>query len=362
MKCATGQDPKYWETLQKPNWWPTDVPFSQKIIYPSLAISDINQDYHLAYRQTSTILIGTLPGMPTQLLTPSSFISPHLQRRIVTASIPPSGSVPEIQSVPHLQPSSQSRLLEQRKVNGKLPSELPSSLFNALSTSLEEVKKWADDNIRLMKDFEGEEPMEFLSEALTRTRNAVKKLKDVNMTVLKAPKRRADSIDIGQRKESFFSKSSAAVGKETASTSNETSSDLQIPLLVESGRSKSSSQSSLQNFKTGVTKGEPLKEKTHVGKNLVELMARSVELTPLHYALQEGQTSVVHYLLEKRANPVNLSHLFFQDRVNSSDLGLTPGASSDEDPPLVIDEQPGGAVLRPYDVPLFKNSFCPALC
>ena len=58
------------------------------------------------------MLIGTLPGMPTQLLTPSSFISPHLQRRIVTASIPPSGSVPEIQSVPHLQPSSQSRLVQ----------------------------------------------------------------------------------------------------------------------------------------------------------------------------------------------------------------------------------------------------------
>ncbi|KAK2723005.1 hypothetical protein QYM36_003263 [Artemia franciscana] len=178
MKCATGQDPKYWETLQKPYWWPTDVPFSQEIIYPSLAISDINQvwtsrfrvlvnncyihygckylldfsaylrdcdrkgvtyqrnndgtismfdrtegkllvkfrdvnrDYDLAYRQTPTMRIGTLPGMPTQLLTPSPFISPPLQRRIVTASIPPPGSVPEIRPVPHLQPSPQSRLVQ----------------------------------------------------------------------------------------------------------------------------------------------------------------------------------------------------------------------------------------------------------
>ncbi|KAK2723058.1 hypothetical protein QYM36_003299 [Artemia franciscana] len=169
--------------------------------------------------------------------------------------------------------------LEQLKVKGKLPSKLASALFKALSTSQEEVEKLEDDNMRLMKDLEGEEQMEFLSEALKRSQEKVEKLKD-----------------------------------------------------------------------------------THVGKNLVELTARSVEMTPLHYALQEGQTSVVHYLLEKRANPVNLSHLFFQDRVNSSDLGLTPGASSDEDPLLVIDEQPGGAVLRPYDELLFKNSFCPALC
>ncbi|KAK2722554.1 hypothetical protein QYM36_002928 [Artemia franciscana] len=85
--------------------------------------------------------------------------------------------------------------------------------------------------------------------------------------------------------------------------------------------------------------------------------------TPLHYALQEGQISVVRYL-EKRANPDNSSDVSIQDRVNVADPGcLTAGADSDEDTPLVIDEQPGGTALRPYDVPLFKSPFlCPALC
>ncbi|XP_065571960.1 zinc finger protein 572-like isoform X2 [Artemia franciscana] len=160
--------------------------------------------------------------------------------------------------------------LEQRKVKGKLPSELASNLFKALSTSLEEVKKLEDENMRLLKDVEEEEQMYFLGEALIRSRDEVKKLKNVNMKLLKAPKvlkAWVDSIDIGQRKESFFSKSSAAVGKETASTSDETSSDVQTPQLVESGPSKSSSQSSLQKLKTGVSKGEPLKEKDRVNSS-----------------------------------------------------------------------------------------------
>ncbi|KAK2702198.1 hypothetical protein QYM36_019190, partial [Artemia franciscana] len=110
--------------------------------------------------------------------------------------------------------------LEQLKVKGKLSSELVSAVFEALSTSKEEVKKLEDDNMRLLRDLEGEEQIYFLSEALTRSQD--------------------------KGKESFFSKSSAAVRKETASTSDETSSDVQTPQLVESGPSKSSSQSSLQ--------------------------------------------------------------------------------------------------------------------
>ncbi|XP_065583876.1 zinc finger protein 235-like [Artemia franciscana] len=157
--------------------------------------------------------------------------------------------------------------LEQLKVKGKLPSELLSTVFEALSASKEEVKKLEDENIRLLRDLEGEEQVYFLNEAITRSQDKVKKLKDVNMKLLKAPKRRVASIDIGQRKESFFSKSSAAVGKETASTSDETSSDVQTPQLVESGPSKFSSQSSLQKLKTGVSKGEPLKEKDRVNSS-----------------------------------------------------------------------------------------------
>ena len=51
--------------------------------------------------------------------------------------------------------------------------------------------------MRLLKDVEEEEQIYFLGEALIRSRDEVKKLKDVNMMLLKAPKRRADSIDIG---------------------------------------------------------------------------------------------------------------------------------------------------------------------
>ena len=62
---------------------------------------------------------------------------------------------------------------------------------------------------------------------------------------------------------------------------------------------------------------------------MVELTARSVEMTPL----QEGQTSVVHYPLEKVANPVNSSDLSFQDRVNSSDPGLNVTAEDGKSTP-----------------------------
>ncbi|XP_065583877.1 uncharacterized protein LOC136042876 [Artemia franciscana] len=64
--------------------------------------------------------------------------------------------------------------LEQLKVKGKLSSELVSAVFEALSTSKEEVKKLEDDNMRLLRDLEGEEQIYFLSEALTRSQDKVK--------------------------------------------------------------------------------------------------------------------------------------------------------------------------------------------
>ncbi|KAK2722499.1 hypothetical protein QYM36_002893 [Artemia franciscana] len=335
MKCTTGQDPKYWGTLQKPNWWPTDVPFSQKIIYPSLAISDINQVWTSRFR---VLVYNCYIYYGCKYLLDFSAHLRDCDREGVTYQRNNDGTISAFDR------TEGKLLVNFRDVNRDYDftyrqtpinkSEIASNLFNALSTCLEEDKKLKDDNMRLMKDLEEKVQIDFLTEALTRTQNEVKKLKDVNMKLLKAPKRRADSIDIGQRKESFFSKSTADVGKETASTSDETSSDVQTPQLVESGPSKSSSQSSLQELKTGVSKGgkapatsnrtlavgmqnkeEPRSEPLILSENISTAARRNANAKNTTALLIREVPNDGTHVDEKLASKA-------KDRVNSSDPGL----------------------------------------